>query len=199
MSEKVLKTWKLLEEGKSHEVRYHGITLHCAVTDTEVCFNYKPLKFRKNPWNLDYTEVTECGARYDLYWSGSVDSCAYQRFHPTLHPHKDAKVWLEYYLEGMDYVDPIIAYLIPRDGRISDILPVLVRAGFNQVAVTKSQEGEYPVYMLVHPGTKAPLKKWYKYTEKKNKNNDDEAALESMDSSAARVLEAPRRANRAAR
>jgi hypothetical protein len=187
-------TWLALPPSmdEMQKVNYNDVEFYVARYGGVLYFNDTPLKateLRGEIYNYatgTYTPrmgfvTLKCKWSTVECWSGD-SSCAYKRYMPKGADHKDFKSWLDYYLADMDYRKAVTCYLTKQDGKIKDILPTLVKNGFNQVAVNKSiHEGAYNVYLLVHPGTTVDPGKFLGSIYKKANNEDDKRAIEELE------------------
>lgn len=176
-----IESWKQLKAGGEDwaEVEYKDTKFWAYKTDTGN-LHIRPTKgttTKMQHWGGHHTTVPGPSVVQFPLWWGTDSSCAYNRFKPSLPKHKDAPIWLEWYLKDMDYRRAITCYLTRNDGSVASILPVLVKMGFNQVAVNRSNhDGAYPVYLLVHPGTNKMDRYFLK--NKKNKIDEPDAVAE---------------------
>lgn len=182
-------TWRALAAKMDApvKVKYNDVEFYAARRNSKLYFNdmefglgqgmvtvYDPAS------SMGYSQqYTFSGHAWDASEAWSADSsCAYLRYKPKGHEHPQYQTWLDYYLAAMDYSRAVTCYLTKLDGKVRDILPVLINRGFNQVAKNKSiHSGGYNVYLLVHPGTADTSKFLGKIYNKKN----DDKAIEELE------------------
>lgn len=180
-------SWKDLKPAASEctEINYKGAKFWAYRKQDYLHINNEPITVTSHSdyWGGNGKTYTPAATPVCFYTHWTADSsCAYQRFKPGLSKHKDAPIWLEWYLKDMDYRRAVTCYLTRKDGPVAGILPVLVKMGFNQVAINRStHDGAYPVYLLVHPGTNKMDRYYYKPETNKKKKIDEPSAVVEME------------------
>lgn len=154
--------WKSKE---IHDVEYGGLKFKAAFDGHSIRVGQK----------MEYGQFGLVGAnslsltRMPESIGADLNSCAYQRIYPY-GADRDMLIMWAWWLENYAINRGTVAYLTKKDGDVESIKQVLNRRGFRTVCVTKSKHtGNYPVYLLAHPGDAA-------LREKKNKNKKVENA-----------------------
>lgn len=142
---------KKLEINKVYERTVNGVTFNVARSgiDGATCYvGGKKLKYSRY-----YGFVDKASMSVPVSGPTTGDqSCAYARLRPRARDDEEVAA-LDWLVNNIPFERGCTCYVTKNDGKTTEILRILKKRGFRCVAVNKSiHAGNYPVYLLVHPG-----------------------------------------------